>query len=62
VILGRQGNAETAPHHLRKIMGRLKRTVNEGKIRIARKPVKSVLILTNIMEGGTRWQSRQQSS
>src|SRR6266850_6356786 len=38
VILCRQGNAETALHHLREIMGKLKLTVNEDKTRICRVP------------------------
>src|SRR5689334_9113267 len=36
VILCRRGNAEAALHHLRKIMGKLKLTVNEEKTRICR--------------------------
>jgi hypothetical protein len=38
VILCRQGNAETALHHLREIMGKLKLTVNEDKTRICTVP------------------------
>jgi len=38
VILCRRGNAETALHHLREIMGKLKLTVNEEKTRICRVP------------------------
>jgi RNA-directed DNA polymerase len=38
VILCRRGNAETALHHLRKIMGKLKLTVNEEKTRICKVP------------------------
>ena len=38
VILCRQGNAETALHHLREIMGKLKLTVNEDKTRICKVP------------------------
>jgi hypothetical protein len=38
VILCRQGNAETALHHLRMIMGKLKLTVNEDKTRLCRVP------------------------
>ena len=38
VILCRRGNAETALHHLREIMGKLKLTVNEGKTRICSVP------------------------
>jgi RNA-directed DNA polymerase len=38
VILCRQGNAETALHHLRAIMGKLKLTVNEDKTRICTVP------------------------
>ena len=36
VILCRRGSAETALHHLREIMGKLKLTVNEEKTRSAR--------------------------
>src|SRR5207344_1441305 len=38
VILCRRGNAETALHHLRTIMGKLKLTVNEDKTRICKVP------------------------
>ena len=38
VILCRKGSAEAALHHLRKIMGKLKLTVNEDKTRICRVP------------------------
>ena len=38
VILCRRGNAETALHHLRAIMGKLKLTVNEDKTRICKVP------------------------
>jgi RNA-directed DNA polymerase len=38
VILCRRGNAETALHHLREIMGKLKLTVNEDKTRICAVP------------------------
>ena len=38
MILCRQGNAETALHHLREIMGKLKLTVNEDKTRICTVP------------------------
>ena len=38
VILRRRGNAETALHHLREIMGKLKLTVNEEKTRICAVP------------------------
>src|SRR5437764_4800721 len=38
VILCRRGNAETALHHLREIMGKLKLTVNEDKTRICKVP------------------------
>src|SRR5258706_63725 len=38
VILCRQGNAETALHYLRAIMGKLKLTVNEDKTRICKVP------------------------
>src|SRR5438034_3902486 len=38
VILCRQGNAETALHHLSEIMGKLKLTVNEDKTRICTVP------------------------
>src|SRR5580700_10584987 len=38
VILCRRGSAETALHHLREIMGKLKLTVNEGKTRICKVP------------------------
>ncbi len=38
VILCRRGNAETALHHLREIMGKLKLTVNEEKTRICTVP------------------------
>jgi hypothetical protein len=38
VILCRKGNAEEALHRLREIMGKLKLTVNEEKIRICRVP------------------------
>ena len=38
VILCRPGNAETALHHLREIMGKLKLTVNEDKTRICKVP------------------------
>lgn len=38
VILCRRGNAETALHHLREIMGKLKLTVNEEKTRICKAP------------------------
>ena len=38
VILCRRGNAEAALHHLRKIMGKLKLTVNEEKTRICKVP------------------------
>jgi RNA-directed DNA polymerase len=38
VILCRRGNAETALHHLREIMGKLKLTVNEEKTRICSVP------------------------
>ena len=38
VILCRRGSAETALHHLRAIMGKLKLTVNEEKTRICRVP------------------------
>jgi RNA-directed DNA polymerase len=38
VILCRRGNAETALHYLRAIMGKLKLTVNEDKTRICRVP------------------------
>jgi RNA-directed DNA polymerase len=38
VILCRRGSAETALHHLREIMGKLKLTVNEDKTRICRVP------------------------
>src|SRR5580765_7948634 len=38
VILCRQGNAETALHHLRTIMGKLKLTVNEDKTRLCKVP------------------------
>jgi len=38
VILCRRGNAEAALHHLRKIMGKLKLTVNEDKTRICKVP------------------------
>src|SRR5258705_10130210 len=39
VILCRRGSAETALHHLREIMGKLKLTVNEEKTRICKVPV-----------------------
>jgi RNA-directed DNA polymerase len=38
VILCRRGNAETALHHLRMIMSKLKLTVNEDKTRICKVP------------------------
>ena len=38
VILCRRGSAETALHHLREIMGKLKLTVNEEKTRICKVP------------------------
>jgi hypothetical protein len=38
VILCRRGNAETALHHLREIMGKLKLTINEEKTRICKVP------------------------
>ena len=38
VILCRRGNAEAALHHLRKIMGKLRLTVNEDKTRICKVP------------------------
>jgi hypothetical protein len=38
VILCRKGNAEAALHYLRAIMGKLKLTVNEDKIRVCRVP------------------------
>src|SRR4030081_1657972 len=38
VILCRRGSAETALHHLREIMGKLKLAVNEEKTRICRVP------------------------
>ena len=38
MILCRRGNAETALHHLREIMGKLKLTVNEEKTRICAVP------------------------
>jgi RNA-directed DNA polymerase len=38
VVLCRRGNAETALHHLREIMGKLKLTVNEEKTRICTVP------------------------
>src|SRR5438309_7839870 len=38
VILCRRGNAETALHHLREIMGKLKLTVNQDKTRICKIP------------------------
>jgi hypothetical protein len=38
VILCRRGNAETALHHLREIMGKLKLTVNEAKTRTCTVP------------------------
>jgi hypothetical protein len=38
VILCRRGNAEAALQHLRKLMGKLKLTVNEEKTRICRVP------------------------
>ena len=38
VILCRRGSAETALHHLRKITGKLKLTVNEEKTRICKVP------------------------
>ncbi len=38
VILCRRGSAETALHHLRAIMGKLKLTVNEEKTRICKVP------------------------
>ena len=38
VILCRQGNAETALHHLRTVMGKLKLTMNEDKTRICKVP------------------------
>src|SRR5207302_7192188 len=38
VILCRRGNAETALHHLREIMGKLKLTVNEDKTQICKVP------------------------
>ena len=38
VVLCRRGSAETALHHLRQIMGKLKLTVNEEKTRICRVP------------------------
>src|SRR5215475_9163222 len=38
VILCRQGNAETALHHLREIMSKLKLTVNEDKTQICKVP------------------------
>jgi RNA-directed DNA polymerase len=38
VILCRRGHAETAMHHLREIMGKLKLTVNEEKTRICKVP------------------------
>jgi hypothetical protein len=38
VILCRRGNAEAALHHLRKIMSKLKLTVNEEKTRICKVP------------------------
>src|SRR5262249_7203489 len=38
VILCRRGRAESALHHLREIMGKLKLTVNEEKTRICRAP------------------------
>ena len=38
VVLCRRGNAETALHYLRKLMGKLKLTVNEDKTRICRVP------------------------
>jgi hypothetical protein len=33
-----KGNAEAAPHYLRKIMSKLKLTVNEDKTRICKVP------------------------
>ena len=38
MILCRRGNAEAALHYLRKIMGKLKLTVNEEKTRICKVP------------------------
>ena len=38
VILCRRGSAETALHHLREIMGKLKLAVNEEKTRICKVP------------------------
>ena len=38
MILCRRGNAEAALHHLRKIMGKLKLTVNQDKTRICKIP------------------------
>src|SRR5262249_33358269 len=38
VILCRRGNAEAALHYLRKIMGKLKLTVNEDKTQICKVP------------------------
>ena len=38
VILCRRGNAETALHHLRAIMGKLKLTVNDDKTRVCAVP------------------------
>ena len=38
VILGRRGSAETALHHLRAIMGKLKLAMNEEKTRICKVP------------------------
>ena len=38
MILCRRGSAESALHHLREIMGKLKLTVNEEKTRICRVP------------------------
>src|SRR6202035_5209114 len=38
VILCRRGSAETALHHPREIMGKLKLTVNEEKTRICKVP------------------------
>ena len=38
VILCRRGNAEAALHHLRKIMGKLRLTVNEDKTQICKVP------------------------
>jgi len=46
VILCRRGNAEAALHHLRKIMGKLKLTVNEDKTRICK-----VVRLPTLIEG-----------